>query len=71
MVIDSTDRDRLALAKEELYKMLAHEVLSSAHIYTFARTLALTHMLRPPHTGAIALLESSHDVPGAVTSHLI
>lgn len=26
MVIDSTDRERLGLAKEELYKMLAHEV---------------------------------------------
>jgi len=26
LVVDSTDRDRLAVAREELYKMLGHEV---------------------------------------------
>ena len=26
LVVDSTDRERLAIAKEELYKMLGHEV---------------------------------------------
>ena len=26
MVIDSTDRERLSITKEELYKMLNHEV---------------------------------------------
>lgn len=26
LVIDSTDRDRLLTAREELYRMLAHEV---------------------------------------------
>ena len=26
LVVDSTDRERLAVAKEELYKMLGHEV---------------------------------------------
>ena len=26
LVVDSTDRERLTVAKEELYKMLGHEV---------------------------------------------
>ena len=26
MVVDSTDRERMAITKEELYKMLSHEV---------------------------------------------
>lgn len=28
LVVDSTDRERLAISKEELYRMLAHEVIS-------------------------------------------
>ncbi|EGD82816.1 ADP-ribosylation factor 2 [Salpingoeca rosetta] len=36
LVIDSTDRERLALAKEELYRMLAHEDLQGAHVLVFA-----------------------------------
>lgn len=30
LVVDSTDRERLVISKEELYRMLAHEV--SAHL---------------------------------------
>ena len=33
MVIDSTDRERLSITKEELYKMLAHEV-SIYHVFS-------------------------------------
>lgn len=29
LVVDSTDRERLAISKEELYRMLAHEVTHS------------------------------------------
>ncbi|KAI4533517.1 hypothetical protein MG293_016536 [Ovis ammon polii] len=36
LVIDSTDRDRLLTAREELYKMLAHEALRDASILIFA-----------------------------------
>uniref|UniRef100_A0A8C7XG00 ADP-ribosylation factor-like 8 n=1 Tax=Oryzias sinensis TaxID=183150 RepID=A0A8C7XG00_9TELE len=31
LVVDSTDRERLAISKEELYRMLAHEVKTSPH----------------------------------------
>jgi hypothetical protein len=27
MVVDSTDRERMAITKEELFKMLSHEVI--------------------------------------------
>ena len=33
LVVDSTDRERLAISKEELYRMLAHEVKHSEFIH--------------------------------------
>ena len=37
LVVDSTDRERLTVAKEELYKMLGHEV--SKFVYVHVATL--------------------------------
>ncbi len=39
LVIDSTDRERLALIKDELYKMLSHEV--SKTTYDVVKTIHL------------------------------
>lgn len=36
MVIDSTDRERLAVTREELYKMLQHEDLTKASLLVYA-----------------------------------
>jgi len=36
VVVDSTDRERLSITKEELYKMLAHDELSKAAVLIFA-----------------------------------
>ena len=36
LVIDSTDRDRLSITKEELYRILAHEELSRAALLVYA-----------------------------------
>lgn len=36
MVIDSTDRERLTVTREELYKMLQHEDLAKASLLVFA-----------------------------------
>lgn len=36
MVIDSTDRERLSVTREELYRMLSHEELSKASVLIFA-----------------------------------
>ena len=36
LVVDSTDRERLSISKEELHKMLGHEELNNANILIFA-----------------------------------
>lgn len=36
MVIDSTDRERLAVTREELYRMLSNEELSKASVLIYA-----------------------------------
>ena len=36
LVVDSTDRDRLGLVREELYKMLANEELTRAQLLVYA-----------------------------------
>ena len=36
LVVDSTDRERLSISKEELHKMLGHEELNKANILIFA-----------------------------------
>lgn len=45
MVIDSTDRERLTVTREELYKMLQHEDLSKASLLVFANK-QVSHSLR-------------------------
>lgn len=51
MVIDSTDKERLTVTREELYKMLQHEDLSKASLLVFAnkqvsQTLKIKKFLR-------------------------
>ena len=36
LVVDSTDRERLSITKEELHKMMGHDELSRANILVFA-----------------------------------
>lgn len=36
VVIDSTDRERLSVTRQELYRMLSHEELSKAAVLVFA-----------------------------------
>lgn len=47
LVVDSTDRDRLPLAKDELDKMLAHEDLSPASILIFANKQDIKGAMTP------------------------
>lgn len=42
MVIDSTDRERLAVTRDELYRMLQHEDLSKASLLVFANKQVCT-----------------------------
>jgi hypothetical protein len=48
MVIDSTDRERLGVIKEELFKMLAHEVRPAA--LSLVPSLRCVLILNPPLT---------------------
>lgn len=43
MVIDSTDRERLAVTREELYRMLQHEDLCKASLLVYANKQVGTH----------------------------
>lgn len=36
VVIDSTDKERLSVAKEELWRMLSHEDLAKAAVLVYA-----------------------------------
>ena len=36
LVVDSTDRERLSITKEELHKMMGHDELNRANILVFA-----------------------------------
>lgn len=46
MVIDSTDRERLAVTREELYRMLQHEDLSKASLLVYANKQVFTKKKR-------------------------
>jgi len=47
MVVDSTDKDRMAVTKEELAKMLSHENLKSAKVLVFANKQDLKSAMTP------------------------
>lgn len=48
MVIDSTDRERLAVTREELYTLLQHEDLSKACLLVYANKQVCTLLLTFP-----------------------
>lgn len=43
LVVDSTDRERLTLTKEELHRMLAHEVLTRLPVSVLVGRIELLH----------------------------
>ncbi|KAI5699451.1 ADP-ribosylation factor-like protein 5A [Diaphorina citri] len=47
LVIDSTDRERISLTKEELYKMLNHEDLSKAAVLIYANKQDIKNSMSP------------------------
>ncbi|KAL7646176.1 UNVERIFIED_CONTAM: hypothetical protein RMT77_003077 [Armadillidium vulgare] len=47
LVIDSTDRERLSITKEELYRLLAHEELSRAALLVYANKQDVQGALTP------------------------
>ncbi len=69
MVVDSTDRDRLSISKEELHKMLGHEELSKANILVFANKQVRTkHEQSKENDEQYAQLVCRQDVKGCMTA---
>lgn len=57
MVVDSTDRERLTLNKEELHRMLAHEVrlLSQQRFSCFFYVVILTDVITSVRSGLFSI----------------
>lgn len=55
MVIDSTDRERLAVTREELYRMLQHEDLSKASLLVYANKQVIAPVLCREHCNTVRI----------------
>ncbi|XP_061445515.1 putative ADP-ribosylation factor-like protein 5C isoform X3 [Rhineura floridana] len=63
LVIDSTDRERLTVTKEELYKMLAHEDLRNAAVLIFANKQDIKNSMSTSEISNFLTLSSIKDHP--------
>nr|XP_033775184.1 putative ADP-ribosylation factor-like protein 5C [Geotrypetes seraphini] len=63
LVIDSTDRERLTVTKEELYKMLAHEDLQNAAVLIFANKQDVKNSMSTSEISKFLTLSSIKDHP--------
>ncbi|KAJ7313731.1 putative ADP-ribosylation factor-like protein 5C [Pogona vitticeps] len=63
LVIDSTDRERLTMTKEELYKMLAHEDLRNAAVLIFANKQDIKNSMSTSEISKFLTLSSIKDHP--------
>ncbi|XP_028675047.1 putative ADP-ribosylation factor-like protein 5C [Erpetoichthys calabaricus] len=61
LVVDSTDRERIAVTKEELYKMLAHEDLKNAAVLIFANKQDVKNSMTAAEISHILTLTSIKD----------
>uniref|UniRef100_A0A8C3STF0 ADP ribosylation factor like GTPase 5C n=1 Tax=Chelydra serpentina TaxID=8475 RepID=A0A8C3STF0_CHESE len=63
LVIDSTDRERLTVTKEELYKMLAHEDLQNAAVLIFANKQDVKNSMTTSEISKFLTLSAIKDHP--------
>ncbi|XP_065278754.1 putative ADP-ribosylation factor-like protein 5C [Emys orbicularis] len=63
LVIDSTDRERLTVTREELYKMLAHEDLQNAAVLIFANKQDVKNSMTTSEISKFLTLSSIKDHP--------
>ena len=54
MVVDSTDRERLTISKEELHKMLESDELCKAAVLVFANKQVRKFKVAPSLSGGLA-----------------
>lgn len=62
VVVDSTDRKRLPVTKEEIYKMLAHEVSDSVHQFM------INKYVQALQKASILVYANKQDIKGAMTA---
>ncbi|XP_041500036.1 ADP-ribosylation factor-like protein 5C [Microtus oregoni] len=63
LVIYSTDRNRLPTAREELYKMLAHEALQDALVLIFANKQDVKDSMSPAEISQFLMLSAIKEHP--------
>ncbi|XP_032407480.1 ADP-ribosylation factor-like 8 isoform X1 [Xiphophorus hellerii] len=68
LVVDSTDRERLAISKEELYRMLAHEDLRKAAVLIFANKQDMKDCMSAAEISKYLTLSSIKDHPWHIQS---
>lgn len=68
LVVDSTDRERLAISKEELYRMLAHEDLRKAAVLIFANKQDMKGCMSAAEISKYLTLSSIKDHPWHIQS---
>ncbi|TWW70861.1 ADP-ribosylation factor-like protein 5B [Takifugu flavidus] len=68
LVVDSTDRERLAISKEELYRMLAHEDLRKAAVLIFANKQDMKNCMSAAEISTYLTLSSIKDHPWHIQS---
>ncbi|KAL4635262.1 ADP-ribosylation factor-like protein 5B isoform X1 [Arapaima gigas] len=68
LVVDSTDRERLAISKEELHRMLAHEDLRKAAVLVFANKQDMKDCMSAAEISRSLTLSSIKDHPWHIQS---
>uniref|UniRef100_A0AAY5K0P9 ADP-ribosylation factor-like 8 n=2 Tax=Esox lucius TaxID=8010 RepID=A0AAY5K0P9_ESOLU len=68
LVVDSTDRERLVISKEELHKMLAHEDLRKAAVLIFANKQDMKDCMSAAEISKYLTLSSIKDHPWHIQS---
>uniref|UniRef100_A0A8V0XR99 ADP ribosylation factor like GTPase 5B n=5 Tax=Neognathae TaxID=8825 RepID=A0A8V0XR99_CHICK len=68
LVVDSIDRERLSITKEELYRMLAHEDLRKAAVLIFANKQDMKGCMTAAEISAYLTLSSIKDHPWHIQS---
>ncbi|XP_010155961.1 PREDICTED: ADP-ribosylation factor-like protein 5B [Eurypyga helias] len=68
LVVDSIDRERLSITKEELYRMLAHEDLRKAAVLIFANKQDMKGCMTAAEISTYLTLSSIKDHPWHIQS---
>ncbi|OXB56911.1 hypothetical protein ASZ78_012349 [Callipepla squamata] len=68
LVVDSIDRERLSITKEELYRMLAHEVCWTIQVFCFSIYGENILKLKDLRKAAVLIFANKQDMKGCMTA---